>query len=822
MKLRLIVFVLSLLAVLSATTGGHLYYRALKQSALAETERTAASRATALKDRVSSFLHEQQKPVRALAGLQEIQEALSTPNADTLAEANSILDHFNSALGTNVCYLMNHEGNTIASSNRTDPDSFVGRNFGFRPYFKGAMAGNSSIYMALGTVSIKRGVYYGHPVYGQPRDIPTGVVVIKTSVDPLEKELRQEHEEIVLLTDPHGIVFVSARNDWLFHRLRKLPPAEAKAIAETLQFGSGPFRWVGLQSEGPDRMVDESGQEYLSYTREIDGFRGWRVVYLKNLSMLYKRLTDPLQRTTGSIIASLCLLIGIAVVFLYRNASSDIIRRKEAEEALILSEARYRHLYHNTPAMLHSIDPAGRLISVSDYWLESLGYERDAVIGRKLTDFLSADSRRLAEEFVIPEFLAKGYCKDISYQFVKRNGDRIDVLLSAIAELDDSGEVKRSLAVLVDVTERKHAEEELNLAKEELGRYSEELERQVAERTREVKGILRNTPSVVFLKSADFRYLLVNDQFERLFGIAEEQMRGKTDYEVFSTEIADRFRSYDQKVLSERGPVQVEEQVPHPDGIRTYLTVRFPLYDDIGTVRSICGIATDITAISKAQDQLRRLSAGIMAGQENERAAIARELHDELGQMLTALRIDAVWLRDRLNRMDPGTAQRAVEMCNLIDQTIDDVRTIALRLRPGVLDDLGLIPALEWYVSEFEKRTGIQCVFEHANVPQVNTFVSTAAYRIAQEALTNLARHSSSTRARVSIETEQGTLILAVIDEGDGFDTSGLADSEGLGIAGMQERAVLVGGALEIESEPGAGTRVFFRAFIGTVSGATQ
>ena len=134
------------------------------------------------------------------------------------------------------------------------------------------------------------------------------------------------------------------------------------------------------------------------------------------------------------------------------------------------------------------------------------------------------------------------------------------------------------------------------------------------------------------------RYTLVNSRYEELFEIRNEEIQGKTDHDIFPREIADRFRENDMRVLADGHPCQVEERVPQRDGMHVYLSVKFPLYDEEGAVNRVCGISTDITALKAAQVQLRRLSDGIMASQEKERAAVARELHDELGQVLTALR----------------------------------------------------------------------------------------------------------------------------------------------------------------------------------------
>jgi signal transduction histidine kinase len=200
-----------------------------------------------------------------------------------------------------------------------------------------------------------------------------------------------------------------------------------------------------------------------------------------------------------------------------------------------------------------------------------------------------------------------------------------------------------------------------------------------------------------------------------------------------------------------------------------------------------------------------------MANQEKERSAIARELHDELGQVLTALRMDSVWMQQRFTKSDAKASERALTMCRLIDKNIEDVRGMAFRLRPGVLDDLGLVDALEWYTTDFERRTEITCVFEYDKIPSLSETIATAAYRITQEAITNVARHALASRVEVMLTAQNGNLTLEVADNGRGFYSPDLSDAEGLGIAGMRERAALVNGTLDVVSQPEKGTRVCFK-----------
>lgn len=812
MGLRHILMVLSLLAFLSASAGGALYYSALRQAAVKEAHRQAAANTELIQKSLNSFLAEHQKPAATLASIPALQRALLRKKSDAIYEANVVLDRFKLTLDADVCYLMDQKGDTIASSNRQDPDSFVGSNFAFRPYFQQAISGVAGSYLALGTTSLKRGVYHSFPVFDDPEAPPIGIAVIKSSIEKTEKILGLPKDDIVLVTDPHGIVFISNRTEWLYHSIWKLSPEVIAEIAAERQFGKGPWLWVGLQRVDSNHVVDGGGHQYLMHQTAVENFSGWNIYHFRNLTQISQSVSAPLLSIVGPVVTLLTVMICIAVLVLYKKASREIFHRRAAEQALRQSERRYRSLYHHTPAMLHSIDPGGNLLSVSDYWVENLGYGRDEVIGKPLTNFLTPASRKYAQEEIFPQFFQTGFCKDVAYQFVKKDGQVIDVLLSGIADRDAAGTIQRSLAVSIDVTDRKRAQEALRIAKEELSLYTKELEKQVAKRTSEVTSILKYTPAVVYMKDAQGRYLLVNSRYEELFHVKNEDARGKSDADLLPAEVARQFRINDERVLSEGTSLHVEEQISQRDGVHTYLSVKFPIYGEAGIIRGVCGIASDITAVKKAHEQLRRLSGSIMANQEKERAAIARELHDELGQVLTALRMDAVWLQEQLEKKGISGVDRAAAMCSLIDGTIENVRSLAIRLRPGVLDDLGLVDALEWYTSEFERRAQIPCVFSYSAIPVMDETLATAAYRIAQEAMTNVARHARANRAKVNLKMDRDDLVLTVSDDGQGFTTQAMSQSEALGLAGMRERAALVGGTLTVDSNPGKGVQVCFRA----------
>lgn len=209
-------------------------------------------------------------------------------------------------------------------------------------------------------------------------------------------------------------------------------------------------------------------------------------------------------------------------------------------------------------------------------------------------------------------------------------------------------------------------------------------------------------------------------------------------------------------------------------------------------------------------EQLRDLSAHLQNIREEERMHIAREMHDELGQLLTGFKMDVSWLNKRLaDSNDPALKEKLAEMLTIVDESVAFVRKLAAELRPGILDDLGLIPALEWHSKEFTKRYNIEVVFQSL-VKELHTseLVATGLFRMYQESLTNVARHSGASNVTATLQLSHGHIHLSISDNGKGFDMTAYGQKKTLGLLGMKERAVMIGGKLDIQSEPGKGTTI--------------
>lgn len=214
----------------------------------------------------------------------------------------------------------------------------------------------------------------------------------------------------------------------------------------------------------------------------------------------------------------------------------------------------------------------------------------------------------------------------------------------------------------------------------------------------------------------------------------------------------------------------------------------------------------------QSHEQLRALTAYLQFVREEERTRIAREVHDELGQMLTNLKIELAWLAGRLPRHRRLLQEKARQMLNHVDALAHSVRQIVTELRPGILDDFGLVAALEWQAGEFQRRTGLRCTFvSDVSRESWDGDITTALFRIFQETLTNVLRHAQATRVDVHLWQDGEVLCLEVADNGRGITPEEVANTRSIGLLGMRERAALLGGEISFTGASGRGTTVLIR-----------
>jgi signal transduction histidine kinase len=212
--------------------------------------------------------------------------------------------------------------------------------------------------------------------------------------------------------------------------------------------------------------------------------------------------------------------------------------------------------------------------------------------------------------------------------------------------------------------------------------------------------------------------------------------------------------------------------------------------------------------LRRSQDELRELAAHVESVREEERTGIARELHDELGQALTALKLDLSWAIRHQEGDPPAVREKLLSLISLTESTIKTVQRLSSELRPGLLDDLGLVAALEWLASDFQRRTGVECIVSLDEEIELDAGRSTALFRICQESLTNVSRHANATSVRISLHASNSNVVLSVVDNGKGIAADETSHRGSFGIIGMTERARALGGRVDFDGVPGEGTRV--------------
>jgi PAS domain S-box-containing protein len=488
----------------------------------------------------------------------------------------------------------------------------------------------------------------------------------------------------------------------------------------------------------------------------------------------------------------------------WRTALLDATERKRAEEELRGSEARLRAILDNSPGMVFLKDLEGRYLHANRQFECAFNMTYQQIVGK--TD----------EAIFVPEEAAAFRVNDLKvlqagvpleFEEVATHDDGPHTsIVSKFPLYGGDGKPYALCGISTDITDRKRMEETVRQSEE---RY---------------RSIFENAVEGIFQTTIEGKYVAVNPALARMYGYDSPEDMIATITDIASQLYVDPGRRDEFICL-----MQVQEEVTgfealvyRKDGSIIWISENVRIRrDQAGVFVGYEGTVDNITErklanerLSATLEEVRLLSGRLATVQEEERTRIARELHDELGVGLTCLKIDLSRLHTMASEgAGAGPRKKAEDkirsMIEQIDTTIASVQRLVTELRPAVLDDLGLVAAIEWQCQDFQKRTGIPCTcVTSADDIAMERERATAIFRICQEALTNTVRHANATAVTIKLESRSESLRLVVADNGVGIPDTKISNRESLGLLGMRERVALFRGDITIQGGPGKGTTI--------------
>ena len=344
--------------------------------------------------------------------------------------------------------------------------------------------------------------------------------------------------------------------------------------------------------------------------------------------------------------------------------------------------------------------------------------------------------------------------------------------------------------------------------------------KEVEEERAQLAAIVKSSGDAIISWTLDQVIMSWNDAAERMYGYAAAEVLGKSYTRIVPPERYDEMLEFVEKIKAGERVSNLETKRLRKDGQSLDVSLTFsPIKDASGRMTGISTIARDITARVRAErelrhsrEQLRGMYDFLQAEIEREKTRMAREIHDDLGQALTALKMDLTWLTQKMPGKLDTLREKGRAMLTYIDLTIKTVQRISAELRPGLLDDLGLSAAIEWSANKFHERTGIACeaTFSPEDIV-IDDECSTVAFRIFEETLTNIARHAQATKVEIGLQQQAHKLTMKVRDNGIGITPEQISDPKAFGLVGMRERVYPLGGKIKIKGVPNQGTIVFLR-----------
>jgi PAS domain S-box-containing protein len=480
----------------------------------------------------------------------------------------------------------------------------------------------------------------------------------------------------------------------------------------------------------------------------------------------------------------------------YMGSQSDITERKRAEEELRL----FSQAAENSPDGVAMGNFEGRITYVNETFVRMFGYSKEELIGKEIASIYPKDQIPKLED-ALKATMEGGWTGELVGK--TKNGELYPMAISSAVVMDEKGGVIVHMASHRDITKRKQTEESLRESKE----FAE--------------GLISSMQDGLSVLNSKTEHINVNDSFCNMTGFSRDELIGVggVPHPYWTPEEYENIQKAFEKTL--QGDFEDLELRFMRKNDERFPVIISPswLKDRKGEIISYHATVKDITERKRAEEELKRsreelrnLAAYLQSAREQERTNMAREIHDELAQALTALKMDISWLTNKLPKDQQTLLDKTKAMIKLTDMTIKTVKKISTELRPGILDDLGLVAAIEWQAEEFKNRTGITC--ELTIDPEdiiLDQDRSTTIFRIFQETLTNVARHAKATAVTVSLKEKDSSLELRVRDSGKGITKEQISDPKSFGLMGIRERAKSWGGEVKISGRPGKGTTVVVR-----------
>jgi len=478
--------------------------------------------------------------------------------------------------------------------------------------------------------------------------------------------------------------------------------------------------------------------------------------------------------------------------------ADNITERKIIEERIKTSETEYRSLFENSLMGISQTYPDGSYKRINKAYAEMYGYPDTSTMMKELSYNVKMLYSHPEDRKNVQEILEKaGYMPPTEFELNRRDGEKFWALVGAKQVKDNAGKLLYLQAEHRDITSRKKLEKEM---------YSASLY---------ARSLIEASLDPMVTINAEGKITDVNLATERVTGFKRGRLIGSefADYFVESEKAKEGYNIVFSKGLVKDYPLTIR----HKNGRTTDVLYNATLFkNDKGDVQGVFAAARDITMRKKMEIKLQnskklleKLNQHLNEIRENERSAIALNLHDDLGQRLTALYLDIAWIKSRIGVQSNPVRKKLEEMIREINGSIEGIKELSSFLRPTMLYDLGLVPAIISQLKKFEKQSGIKCYF-YFDSEELNADknISLIFYRIIQESLTNIVRHSGASAIDLSLKKLKNAIEMVIKDNGTGIDNEKVNSLTSMGLEGIRERVKSAHGEVSIKGEKGSGTTI--------------